>query len=254
MTTANRTTSDTDAANSDPGFFKRLGLTGTIFVLGLLLGLLFFLSREILWSQVLKSTLGNLPGTTWSWQTVGERGLTRITYNDFDLVMDRTRLFFPELTIHLGTARPVTLEASTGPVLLAAVGWDRNLSISGAVDMQKLLPGQRVQGVLETEGFLHWRTWNEPPYLGELQIQAPGLLVLAPGIMTVNLKGHAFLDGNHLRLTSIRADGPIALAAEAEAFLDWNNLDNSTYTISGNLTGLGNMPFSASGRLGSLWQ
>ncbi|SDB55584.1 hypothetical protein SAMN05660653_02786 [Desulfonatronum thiosulfatophilum] len=253
MTSEKTTQAAADTVRAEPGFFKRLGVTGTIFFIGLLLGLLFFLSREVLWGQVLKSTLGNLPQTTWSWQAVGDRGLTHITYGGFDVMMNQSRLYFPELTINLGTSRPVTLEASTGPVLFAGFGWNRNLNLSGAVDIQKMLPELRVQGTLETEGFLNWRNWNEPPYLGELQIHAPGLLVLAPGIMTINLQGHAFLDGNHLRLTSIRADGPIALIAEAEALLDWDNLKNSTYTISGTLLGLGNMPFSASGRLGSIW-
>lgn len=236
-----------------PGFVRRMGLPGAIFFLGLLLGLIFFLSREILWSQVLNITLGNLPRTTWSWQEVGDRGLTHITYNGFDLRIDQSRLYVPELTINLGAARPVRMEADTGPVLLADLGWNRNLRLSGGVDIQKMLPDLRVQGVVETEGFVNWRNWNEPPHSAELQIQAPGLLVLAPGVMTINLQGQAFLEGNHLRLTSIQADGPIALTAEAEAFLDWSRPENSTYSITGTLIGLGNMPFSASGRLGSLW-
>lgn len=242
-----------DRHSSKPGLFRHIGLPGTIFIVGLLIGLLFFLSRELLWSQVLRNTLGNLPNTTWSWQSVGDRGLTHITYKNFELYVNQSRFFVPELTIQLGMVRPVTMVAITGPTLVANLGWDRNLRLSGGVDLQRLLPEQRVQGVVETEGFIQWRTWDQPPHRGELEIQAPGLLVLAPGIITINLRGQALLQDNHLRLTPLRADGPVAVTADADGFLDWNRLENTTYSISGTLIGLGNMPFSASGRLGSLW-
>lgn len=235
------------------GMRRRFGLPVTVFLIGLLLGLLFFLSRELLWSQVLRRTLGNLPNATWSWQSVGDRGLTHITYRDFELFVNQSRFFVPELTIQLGVTRAVIMTAVTGPTLVAILNWDRDVQLSGGVDIQRLLPQQRVQGVVETQGTIRWRAWDQPPHQGQLDIQAPGLLVLAPGIMTINLRGNVVLEDNHLQLNPLRADGPVAITAEAEGFLDWNRLENTTYAISGNLTGLGNMPFSASGRLGSLW-
>ncbi len=238
---------------TNPGLLRRFGPTGTIFIIGLMIGLLFFLSRELLWSQVLRHTLGHLPNASWSWQAVGDRGLTHITYQHFELYVNQSRFFVPELTIQLGTTRPVTMTAVTGPTLVADLSWDKELRLSGGVDLQRLLPEQRVQGTLETEGFVRWQNWDHPPHQGELDIQAPGLLVLAPGIMTINLRGQATLEGNHLRLTPLQADGPVGVTADAEGFLDWNRLENTTYSISGTLTGLGNLPFSASGRLGSLW-
>jgi hypothetical protein len=253
MTSTPETTTSGSVTNAGTGWFRRMGLAGTIFAAGLLLGLFFFLSREILWSQVLQNTLGHLPRTSWTWQSVGDRGVTHITYNGFNLLMHQTRLFFPELTINLGASTPVTMHAKTGPNLLADLGWDRNIRISGAVDIQKLLPELRLQGIVDAEGYVDWRTWNEPPYRGEMVMQAPGLLIFAPGIMTTNLRLQASLEGNQLNLTSIQADGPIALTAEAQVLLDWRHLENSTYTIKGTLVGMGGMPFSASGRLGGIW-
>lgn len=242
-----------DTTGSNPGLLRRFGPMGTIFLIGLLIGLVFFLSREVLWSQVLRHTLGHLPNASWSWQAIEDRGLTHITYQHFELHVSQTRFFVPKLTIQLGTTRPVTMTAVTGPTLVADLSWDKELRLSGGVDLQRLMPEQRVQGTLETEGFVRWHTWDQPPHQGELDIQAPGLLVLAPGIMTINLRGQATLEGNHLRLTPLQADGPVGVTADAEGFLDWNRLENTTYSISGTLTGLGNLPFSASGRLGSLW-
>jgi hypothetical protein len=246
-------TRDVDKTVSKPGLLRRFGPMGMIFLIGLLIGLIFFLSRELLWSQVLRHTLGHLPNASWSWQAVGDRGLTHITYQHFELHVNQNRFFVPQLTIQLGTTRPVTMTAVTGPTLVADLSWDKELRLSGSVDLQRLMPEQRVQGTLETAGFIRWRTWDQPPYQGELDIQAPGLLVVAPGIMTINLRGQATLEDNHLRLTPLQADGPVGVTADAEGFLDWKRLENTTYSISGTLTGLGNLPFSASGRLGSLW-
>lgn len=236
-----------------PGLFRRMGLPGMIFLGGLLLGLAFFLSRDVIWGQVLKATLGHLPQSSWTWQSVGDRSLSRITYNGFDLRLNKTRVSFPELTIQLAAGRPVTMQAVTGPTLLADLGWDKTLHFSGAVDIQRLLPDQRLQGLVEGEGRVAWESLGNPPRSGEARLEVPGLLIFAPGIMATNLRLQAFLEGNQLTLASIRADGPIALEAEGEVLLDWNRLENSTYTLKGTLIGLGGMPFSASGRLGGIW-
>ncbi len=235
------------------GVFRRLGLAGTVFAVGLFIGLLFFLSREIIWGQVLKATIGHLPNSSWTWQSVGDRGLTRISYNDFDLFLNRTRLFFPELTIRLAADRPVSMQVVTGPTFLADLGWNKTVRFAGGADIGRLLPEQQVQGVVEGKGWVDWADLNSPPQGGEVDLIAPGLLIFAPGIMATNLRVQAFLEGNQLTLTSIQADGPIALEAEGEVMLDWNRLENSTYTLKGTLIGLGGMPFSASGRLGGVW-
>jgi hypothetical protein len=244
---------DAPHAGRKLGIPRRLGLTGTLFIVGLLLGLLFFLSREILWSQVLNHTLGRLPQATWSWGQVRDQGLTRITYADFELRVDDTLLFFPELTIQVGAKPPVTMVGTTGPSLRAVLDWDKNLRFSGGADLQHLLPEQGLQGLAETDGMVRWQDWNQPPEQGRMNLHAPGLLMIAPGVMTTNLRVEAMLEGDRLILAPIQADGPIALSAEAEVLLDWNRLENSTYSLTGTLIGMGDMPFSTSGRLGGLW-
>lgn len=241
-------------AGQKRGLFRRLGLTGTVFAVGLMLGLAFFLSREVIWSQVLRATLGQLPNSSWTWQAVGDRGLSRITYNGFDLFLDATRLSFQELSIRLGADRPVTMQAVTGPVLLADMSWNKTLRFSGGVDMARLLPGQRVQGMVQGEGRVDWTDLNRPPRSGEIALHVPGLLVIPPGIMATNVRVEAFLEGDRLTLTLIRASGLVALEAEGVVMLDWDRLENSTYSLKGSLSGLNTTrPFSASGRLGGVW-
>lgn len=239
-----------DARQKRPGLFGRLGLPGVLFVLGLLIGLAFFVSRELVWGQVLRSTIGRLPDSSWTWHDVGERGLSRITYQGFDLFLDTTRLSFQELTIGLATKQPVSLQAVTGPTLLANLGWDKTLRFSGGVDLAMLLPGQRVQGVVEGQGLVEWTNLDDPPVAGEIALRVPGLLIIPPGIMATNLRADAFLEGNQLTLASVRADGLIGLEAEGVVMLDWNSMGNSTYVLTGTVSGLGmSRPFSASGRL-----
>ncbi len=247
------------SAGQKRGLFRRLGLPGTIFAVGLLLVLAFavtaFLSREIVWAQVLRATLGHLPNSSWTWQSVGDRGLSRITYNDFDLFLDATRLSFQDLSIRLGADRPVTMQAVTGPTLMVDMSWDKILRFSGGVDLARLLPGQRVQGLVQGEGRVEWADLNSPPHSGEIALHVPGLLIIPPGILATNVHIEAFLEGNRLTLTSIRAGGLVALEAEGVVMLDWNRLENSTYTLNGNLSGLNiTRPFSASGRLGGVWR
>lgn len=242
-----------DTKSPKSGLFRRLGLPGTLFAAGLLIGLVFFLSREVLWSQVLRSTIGHLPDSSWTWQGVGDRSLSRITYKGFDLFLDTTRLSFQELTIRLSTDRPVSMQAVTGPTLLADLSWDKTVRFSGGVDIARLLPEQRVQGVVEGEGRITWRDLDSPPLSGEAELRVPGLLIVPPGIMATNLRAQAYLEGDMLALASIRADGLIGLEAEGVVFLDWDRLENSTYTLSGTLSGLGmSRPFTASGRLGGV--
>lgn len=242
------------SAGQKRGLFARLGLPGTVFAVGLMLGLAFFLSREVIWGQVLRATLGQLPNSSWTWQAVGDRGLSRITYNGFDLFLDATRMSFQELSIRLGADRPVTMQAVTGPTLMADMGWDKILRFSGGVDMARLLPGQRVQGMVQGEGRVEWADLNSPPRSGEITLHVPGLLIIPPGIMATNVNIEAFLEGNRLTLTSIRAGGLVALEAEGVVMLDWDRLENSTYTLNGSLSGLNTTrPFSASGRLGGVW-
>lgn len=235
------------------GLVRRLGLPGTVFAVGLLIGIVFFLSREVVWGQVLRATLGHLPNSSWTWQSVGDRGLSRVTYNGFDLFLDTTRLSFHELTIRLGTGRPVAMQAVTGPKLLADLSWDKTLRFSGGVDLARLLPGQRVQGVVEGEGQVAWADLNRPPQGGEIAVHVPGLLIIPPGIMATNVQIQAFLEGNRLTLASIKAGGLVSLEAEGVVMLDWDRLENSTYSLNGNLTGLNTTrPFSTSGRLGGV--
>ncbi|HDQ40805.1 MAG TPA: hypothetical protein ENN39_07250 [Desulfonatronum sp.] len=245
---------DQDPQSGKRGLLRRLGLIGTLFAAGLLIGLAFFLPREIIWGRVLRATLGHLPNSSWTWQSVGDRGLSRITYTGFDLFLDKTRLFFPELTIQLAPARPVTMQAVTGPTLLADLGWDKTLRFSGGVDMARLLPEQRVQGLVQGEGWVDWADLTSPPLGGEIALHVPGLLIIPPGIMATNLRVQAFLKGNQLTLASIQADGLVALEAEGVVMLDWDKLENSTYSIKGTMSGLSiTKPFSASGRLGGVW-
>lgn len=239
-----------DAPAPQPGLFRRLGLTGVVFLVGLMIGLAFFVSRELLWGQVLRSTIGRLPDSSWTWHGVEDRGLSRITYQGFDFFLDATRLSFQKLTIRLDTKRPVTMLAVTGPSLLADLGWDRTLRFSGGVDIARLLPEQQVQGVVEGEGHVEWNDLNSPPQSGEISLRVPGLLIIPPGIMATNLRADAFLQGDQLTLASIRADGLIGLDAQGTVTLDWNHLGNSTYVLTGTVSGLGmSRPFTASGRL-----
>ncbi len=244
---------DNPVAHKKRGLFRRLGVSGTVFLLGLCIGLAFFLSRELLWGQVLRATLGHLPHSSWTWQSVGERGLSHISYNGFDLMLNRIRVSLRELGIQLSTKPPVTMRAVTGPLLQADLSWGKTLRFSGGVDLRELLPEQRLQGVVEGVGQVQWEDLDRPPVGGEVELSAPGLVMFAPGVMATGLNLQAYLEGNLLTLASIRADGPIALEAEGTVTLDWQHLENSTYTLTGTLIGLGGMPFSASGRLGGLW-
>lgn len=251
---ASRPAAPTDnAARKKGGLFRRLGVSGTVFLLGLCIGLAFFVSRELLWGQVLRATLGHLPHSSWTWQSVGERGLSHISYNGFDLILRGTRVSFQELGVQLSTSPPVAMRLLTGPLLRADLGWDKTLRFSGGADLRELLPDQQLQGVVEAAGQVQWEDLDSPPVGGDVELSAPGMVVLAPGLMAMGLKLQAYLEGNRLTLASIRADGPIALEADGEVMLDWQRLENSTYTLKGTLIGLGGMPFSASGRLGGLW-
>lgn len=240
-------------ARKKRGLFQRLGVSGTVFLVGLAIGLAFFLSRELLWGQVLRATLGHLPRSSWTWQSVGERGLSHVSYNGFDLMLNRTRVSLRELGIQLSTKPPVTMRAVTGPLMQADLSWGKTLRFSGGVDLRELLPQQRLQGIVEGVGQVQWNDFDSPPVAGEVELSAPGLVMFAPGVMATGLKLQAYLEGNLLTLASIRADGPIALEAEGTVTLDWQGLENSTYTLKGTLIGLGGTPFSASGRLGGLW-
>jgi hypothetical protein len=241
-------------AGQKRGLFRRLVIIGSVFAVGLMLGLVLFLSRDVVWAQILRATVGQLPNSSWTWQSVGDRGLSWITYHGFDLSLDTTRVSFQELTIRLGLDRPLIMQAATGPTLLADLSWDKTLRFSGGVDLARLLPGQQVLGVVQGEGRVNWADLNSPPQSGEIALQVPGLLIIPPGILATNVYVEALLEGDRLILTQVRAGGLVALEAEGVVMLDWKRLENSTYTLNGSLSVLNSTrPFSASGRLGAVW-
>lgn len=237
-----------------PAWPRLSGRTWAVFILGLVFCLGLLIALGVPWSLALRATLGHLPQSSWTWQAVGQRGLTSITYLDFDLQVAGTGLFIPELKVMLGTNPPVGVLAVTGPTLEADLGWDRTLRFSGAVQMARLLPNGGIRGVVQGDGRVEWEDWSSPPRGGEADLHAPGLLVLAPGIMATNLRVQARLEGNRLILTSIRADGPISLEARGEVNLDWARPGESEYRLEGVLTGLGGMLFTVSGRLDGIWK
>jgi hypothetical protein len=243
-------------AGQKRGLFRRLGLIiCTVFAVGLMLGLVFFLSRDVVWAQILRATVGQLPNSSWTWQSVGDRGLSWITYHGFDLFSGTTKVSFQELTIRLGLDRPLTMQAATGPTLLADLSWDKTLRFSGGVDLAQLLPGQRVLGVVQGEGRVDWTDLNSPPQSGEITLQVPGLLIIPPGIVAANVQVEASLEGDRLILTQVRAGGLVTLEAEGVVMLNWERLKNSTYTLNGSLSALNSTrPFSTSGRLGAIWR
>ncbi|MGE4298414.1 MAG: hypothetical protein AB7E47_10330 [Desulfovibrionaceae bacterium] len=226
---------------------------GVLFCVGLVLGGLLFAPWDVVWDKVLRMADARTSGVSLEWDAVTDAGLTRLRIRGLRASMAKGGIACSELAVRLGFSPLVRATMVTGGRALdVAVTRGGHVTVQGGVDLGRLAPRQGVAGTCDIMasldfGGLHAR----PPKSGTLSISSPRLGLM--GLDVEDVEGLAELADGTLNLRSFGIAKPAPVHGSGTVLLDWANLMNSRFDVSGTWSlGGAERPFNRRGSLRDL--
>ncbi|SDK54824.1 hypothetical protein SAMN05660337_0785 [Maridesulfovibrio ferrireducens] len=221
-----------------------------LFLSGLILGIFLFMPWEVVWSQIFKQVDAKVSQATIQWGDFVSAGPLSFEVTNLYVTTNKGLIItIPQLGMYLGLSPLVELRVKTGPVLSAKVFKSKSLTLSGGLNLGKVLKLDGLGGIVKITSDVGFPEWGAPPKTGSLvvrsnQIEIPG------GLVAEDVNVNAVLSGNQFQLNSFSSGMPIPTKAKGSATLNWKNLQGSTYNISGSATfGNTERQFAKSGNL-----
>ncbi|OEU69696.1 MAG: hypothetical protein BA863_10810 [Desulfovibrio sp. S3730MH75] len=221
-----------------------------LFMGGLILGAFLFLPWEVVWSQVFKMADAKISAATIQWGDFVSAGPLSFEVTNVYVTTNKGQIItIPQLGVYAGFSPLLEVRVKTGPVLSAKVFKSRALTLSGGIDLARIIKMDGLGGKVKITSDVSFPEWGAPPKSGSLvlrsaQVEIPG------GLIAEDVSVNAVLSGNQFQLNSFSSGMPIPANAKGSATLNWDNLRDSTYTISGSaIFGNTERQFSKSGNL-----
>lgn len=221
-----------------------------LFIAGLLLGAVLFMPWEVLWSQVFKLADSKIAKANIQWGDFISAGPLSFEVTNVHITTDKGIVVtVPQLGFEVGVSPLVEVRVTTGPTLSAKLFQTKSLTLSGGVDLARLVRLDGLGGKVRITSDVGFPEWGKPPRTGSLvvrsdQVEIPG------GLIAEDVNVNAVLSGNQFQLNSFSCGQPIPVEAKGSATLNWGNLGESSYQISGSTTfGSTERQFSKSGNL-----
>ncbi|WP_320006654.1 hypothetical protein [Maridesulfovibrio sp.] len=230
--------------------FKKLFKNFFLFLAGLTLGAFLFMPWEVAWSQAFKLADAKISKASIQWGDFISAGPFSFEVTNVNV---KTRkgltITVPQLGVSLGFSPLVEVRVNTGPTLTARLFQTKSLTFGGGVDISKLVQMEGLGGKVRITADVGFPNWGAPPHTGSLLVHSD--MVEIPGGMTAeDVSVNAILAGQQFQLNSFSCGQPIPVTAKGSATLDWKQLPNSSYNITGTTTfGETERQFSKSGKL-----
>lgn len=221
-----------------------------LFIVGLILGVFLFMPWEVVWSQVFKQVDAKITKATIQRGDFVSAGPLSFEVTNLYITTSKGLVItIPQLGVYFGLSPLVEVRVKTGPVLIAKVFKSKSLTLSGGVDLAKIIKLDGLGGVVKITSDVGFHEWGGPPTTGSLvvnskQIEIPG------GLIAEDVSVNSVLAGNQFQLNSFSSGMPVPTEAKGSAMLNWKNLKASTYNIAGSVTfGNTKRQFSKTGNL-----
>lgn len=230
-------------------FRKTLGRFSLYFC-GIVLGLFLFMPWEVVWSQVFRLADAKISKATVQWGDFISAGPLSFEVTNVHVTTQKgVVITIPRLGFEVGFSPLVEVRVNTGPTLAARVFQTKSLTLSGGVDLAKLIRMDGLGGKVRITSDVGFPKWGRPPRTGSLVIRSDEVEIPG-GLIAEDVNVNAVLSGNQLQLNSFSCGQPIPVTAKGSATLNWDNLAASSYQISGSTTlGSTERQFSKSGNL-----
>ncbi len=221
-----------------------------LFLAGLILGVFLFMPWEVVWSQVFKQVDAKVSKATIQWGDFVSAGPLSFEVTNLYVTTNKGLVItIPQFGMSFGLSPLVEVRVKTGPVLVAKVFKSKSLTLSGGVDLSKVVKLDGLGGIVKITSDVGFHEWGGTPKTGSLvvrskQVEIPG------GLIAEDVNVNAVLAGNQFQLNSFSSGMPVPTDAKGSATLNWDNLQASTYNISGSVTfGNTKRQFSKTGNL-----
>ncbi|GEM_PF-3102198 len=230
--------------------FKKVFSRFFLFLAGLILGAFLFMPWEVVWSQAFKFADSKISKATIQWGDFVSAGPLSFEVTDVYITTPKGLIVtVPQLGVDLGLSPLLEVRVKTGPTLSAKVFQTKSLTLSGGVNLAKLIKMDGLGGKVRITSDVGFPKWGAPPRTGSLVVRSDEVEIPG-GLIAEDVNVNAVLAGNQFQLNSFSCGQPIPVNAKGSATLNWKRLQASTYNISGSATfGSTERQFSKSGNL-----
>ncbi|CCO23263.1 conserved exported protein of unknown function [Maridesulfovibrio hydrothermalis AM13 = DSM 14728] len=230
--------------------FKKVIGRFSLFLAGLLLGAFLFMPWEVLWSQAFAFADSKISKATIQWGDFVSAGPLSFEVTNLLITTDKGLVItVPQLGMNLGLSPLLELRVKTGPTLSAKLFQTKSLTLNGGVDLAKLVRMDGLGGKVRITSDVGFPKWGAPPRTGSLVVRSDEVEIPG-GLIAEDINVNAVLSGNQFQLNSFSCGQPIPVTAKGSATLNWKQLPQSSYNISGSVSfGSTERQFSKSGNL-----
>lgn len=230
--------------------FKKVLGRFFLFLAGLLLGAFLFMPWEVVWAQVFKMADSKISKATIQWGDFVSAGPLSFEVTNVHVTTQKGIVItVPQLGFDVGFSPLVEVRIKTGPTLTARLFQTKSMTLNGGVDLSKIVRMDGLGGTVRITSDVGFPEWGKPPRTGSLVVRSPQVEIPG-GLIAEDVNVNAVLAGNQFQLNSFSCGQPIPVNAKGSATLNWNNLPQSSYQISGSATfGSTERQFSKSGNL-----
>ncbi|WP_245549579.1 hypothetical protein [Maridesulfovibrio hydrothermalis] len=205
---------------------------------------------EVLWSQAFAFADSKISKATIQWGDFVSAGPLSFEVTNLLITTDKGLVItVPQLGMNLGLSPLLELRVKTGPTLSAKLFQTKSLTLNGGVDLAKLVRMDGLGGKVRITSDVGFPKWGAPPRTGSLVVRSDEVEIPG-GLIAEDINVNAVLSGNQFQLNSFSCGQPIPVTAKGSATLNWKQLPQSSYNISGSVSfGSTERQFSKSGNL-----
>lgn len=246
-------TTDIPPENKSSCRFKKIFIWGLLFIAGLAAGLIIFLPRESHWRYILEQISQNPEYISISSYTLSQAGWNSVLIKNLAISFGEQIYTIPEVRIRMGLSPRIKAVVNTGPEIILALEPSKKISARGEINLDRVIPDQKIQGSLWVDAQASFQNWNSPPLHGTIELKSSSAMNLNNFQDIQGLVLQAELTDNRLEIKELKTRKPVDFSCSGQALIDWKNLENSTYQVQGEfiLYGKSN-PFKQKGRLSQL--